>query len=98
MGVSFPLESYDKIAADNAQEILTAAADIARDAGVPCETIHVKDRLPAEGILDAAEARHCGLIVMSSHGRTGFKRLLLGSEADEVVSKSTNSCLDLPLE
>ncbi len=89
VGVSFPPESYDKMAADNAQEILTAAMDIAREAGVPCETMHVKERLAAEGILEAAEARHAGLIVMSSHGRTGFKRLLLGSEANEVVSKST---------
>jgi len=61
----------------------------AKAAGVSCETLHVHDRLPAQGIIEAAGERGVDLIVMSSHGRSGFARLLLGSEANEVVSKST---------
>ena len=40
---------------------------------------------PAERIVEIAEAEHCDLIVMATHGRTGFRRLLMGSVAEEVV-------------
>ena len=33
--------------------------------------------------------RCTSLIVMASHGRSGFARLLFGSEAGDVLSKST---------
>ena len=39
---------------------------------------------PVEEIRRAAEDSHCDLIVMSSHGRTGLKRLLMGSVAEQV--------------
>jgi nucleotide-binding universal stress UspA family protein len=39
---------------------------------------------PAEGIRRAAEDSHCDLIVMSSRGRTGVGRLLMGSVAEAV--------------
>lgn len=38
---------------------------------------------PAEGIIDASE--EYDYIIMSSHGRTGFSRFLLGSVAEKVV-------------
>jgi nucleotide-binding universal stress UspA family protein len=40
---------------------------------------------PAERIVETAEAEHCDLIIMATHGRTGFRRLLMGSVAEEVV-------------
>ena len=40
---------------------------------------------PARTISDAAESHGCDLIVMSSHGRTGLKRALLGSVAERTV-------------
>lgn len=43
---------------------------------------------PAEGIVGAAAETGAELIVMSSHGRTGLSRLLLGSVAEVVVRKS----------
>ena len=39
-------------------------------------------------ILDAADEFEADLIVMGTHGRTGFRRLVLGSVAEEVVRKS----------
>ena len=83
-----PPENYDRMAADGAQTILSEAAMAAKAAGVPCETLHVKDRLAAEGILEAATAQGADLIVMASHGRTGLARLLLGSQTNEVLHKS----------
>lgn len=40
---------------------------------------------PGEKICDAAETQHVDLIVISSHGYTGFSHLLLGSTAEYVV-------------
>ncbi len=36
-------------------------------------------------ILEAAEQTHADLIAMSTHGRTGIKRWLMGSVADKIV-------------
>ncbi len=87
--LSLPPENYERMAADTAQTILAEAAMAAKTAGVEFDTLHIKDHLPAQGIIDAATERGVDLIVMASHGRSGFARLLLGSEANEVVSKST---------
>lgn len=43
---------------------------------------------PAEGILHAAENANAEMIVMSTHGRTGLTRMLMGSVAEEVVRKA----------
>jgi nucleotide-binding universal stress UspA family protein len=40
---------------------------------------------PGTEIADLAKERDAGLIVISSHGRTGMNRLLLGSVAERVV-------------
>jgi nucleotide-binding universal stress UspA family protein len=40
---------------------------------------------PAEAIVDAARFRGADLIVMSSHGRSGLGRLVLGSVAETVL-------------
>ena len=40
---------------------------------------------PGRRITEVAEVRHADMIVMPSHGRTGLKRLYLGSVAERVV-------------
>jgi nucleotide-binding universal stress UspA family protein len=40
---------------------------------------------PAHGIADYAQDKKAELIVISSHGRTGITRLLIGSVAERVV-------------
>ena len=40
---------------------------------------------PEEGIVKAAEFKGAGLIIVGSHGRTGLKRLLMGSVAERVI-------------
>lgn len=51
--------------------------------------MHVENRKPAEAILELSKAEGCDLIVMASHGRRALARLLLGSQATEVLSYST---------
>jgi len=87
--IAFPFEEYEKAMAANAAEVLSKAGATASQAGVACSTVHVKERHPAEGILETAKARACELIVMASHGRRGLSRLLLGSQAQNVVTHST---------
>jgi nucleotide-binding universal stress UspA family protein len=86
--IGFPFEEYEKAMAGNATEILSKATEAASKAGVSCSTVHVKERHPADGILETAKARSCDLIVMASHGRRGLTRLLLGSQAHNVVTHS----------
>lgn len=45
--------------------------------------------VPYKAIREAAHAHHADLIVMGTHGRTGFERMLLGSVAERVVRTST---------
>lgn len=42
----------------------------------------------AEGILKVARELGSDLIVMGTHGRTGWRRLLLGSVAEQVIRES----------
>jgi len=44
---------------------------------------------PAEEILAAAEEQHADMIVMGTHGRTGFDRIIFGSVAEKVVKSAT---------
>jgi nucleotide-binding universal stress UspA family protein len=87
--IAFPFEQYEKAVSANAVEILSKASEAASKAGVSCTTVHIKERHPAEGILEAAKERTCDLIVMASHGRRGLSRLFLGSQAHNVITHST---------
>ena len=40
---------------------------------------------PAAEIQRVAQEKTCGLIVMGTHGRTGLRRLLMGSIAEQVI-------------
>ena len=68
--------------------ILAKVKQEAEAMGVPAETVYVEDMRPAQAIVDAARQRDCTLIVMASHGRRGLGRLLLGSQATDVLAHS----------
>ncbi len=85
-------EDYDRYDADQIKFALKLLEPIKANAdklGVACETRHMPGRRPAEAILDIAKQEGCSLIVMTSHGRRGPGRLLLGSQTQEVVSHSS---------
>lgn len=89
MVIAFPIDDYEKTTAAEAEKILSGAQTTAAKLGVTCTTQHVKDRYPAEGIIESCTAAGCDLIVMASHGRRGISRLLLGSQTNRVVTLST---------
>lgn len=42
-----------------------------------------------EGIMEVSKKHNCDLIVMGSHGATGFKEMFIGSNTEKVVRNST---------
>jgi nucleotide-binding universal stress UspA family protein len=87
--MAFAVDDYEKAVEAGASKVLSTVNDAAKKAGVTCVTIRVKDRFPAEGIIETAKAYGCDLTVMASHGRRGLRRLILGTQANEVVTQST---------
>ena len=82
-----PIE-YKKHAEAHAEKVLGIVSDAAKLAGVVCETLHVEHGQVYQGIIDAALARRCDLIVMASHGRRGVSAVVLGSETVKVLTHS----------
>jgi nucleotide-binding universal stress UspA family protein len=89
VAMAFPVKEYEESVAANAKRILSAVETEATALGVPCTTVHVKDQIPAEGIIETASSQGCDLIVMASHGRRGLMRFLLGGQAIKVLTHST---------
>jgi nucleotide-binding universal stress UspA family protein len=89
MGIKDPVGAYEVLAEKGARSTLAAAAAIAAEVGVGCEQVHVKDQHPVSGIIETAENKSADLIMIASHGRRGLNKMLLGSVANEVVTKSS---------
>ena len=68
-----------------------ALRDLAREAGGPRPALatHVLAGHPTIGVLQAAASLCPDLIVLPTHGRSGLKRLVLGSVAEQVVRRAT---------
>lgn len=64
-------------------------ASRAKADGIACETVHADNEQPWQAILETAKAKGCDLIVMASHGRSGFSAAFLGSETHKVLSQAT---------
>lgn len=86
--VSHPVEDYEKKQADWAAGVLSHCQAAARKKSIVCTTVHASDIRAADAIIETARSKACDLIVMSSHGRRGVQRTLLGSVAHEVLTHS----------
>jgi nucleotide-binding universal stress UspA family protein len=82
------IAAFDESQARIAQRILEPICRKAEALGIPIETLHIPWRLVAGALCEIAEQKGCSLIVMSSHGRTGMNRVMLGSQTAEVVAKA----------
>ena len=67
-----------------AEEYLKGLEDDLRAKGLDVDT-HVRYGNDADEILDHAAQKEIELIAMSTHGRSGIKRFLLGSVAEKVL-------------
>jgi len=88
-----PVADYEECATASANRILWSVSEAAKKMEIACSTVRVKDKYPAEGIVDAAKEKGCDLIVMASHGRRGISRMLLGSQTTKVVTLSAVAVL-----
>jgi len=66
-------------------EAIRRAAD---KAAVPWETLMTSPRAPYLGIIEAARAKRCDVICMTSHGRGAIASALLGSVTQQVLAHS----------
>lgn len=55
---------------------------------IPADTKVIRGVSPSEGIIHVADEVGADLILMGSHGRTGFKKMMLGSVAQNVLTQS----------
>lgn len=76
---------------DDGRALLERAARTVTEGGVEVDThlCEVTQGRIADALVDEARKTGCDLIVMGTHGRRGFSRLALGSDADLVVRAST---------
>lgn len=88
-GVEEPVQGYERKAAAWAGKVLAECSERAKAAGVSFTAVHAKDKAAADAIIETAKSTGCDLIVMSSHGRGGVGRMLLGSVAMKVLTYST---------
>ncbi len=76
-------------AQQDAEAYLSRVAATQRDSGIPKVTTIAPIGIPASVILDTANALPDAITIMTSHGRSGVGRWLLGSVANHVIH-STN--------
>jgi nucleotide-binding universal stress UspA family protein len=75
----------------------TFVADKLADLGTDVKIRKTVDAGEAYGaILDCADTEQADLIVMSSHGRTGLSRMLIGSVTDKILRGASCPVLVVP--
>src|SRR6516165_2053349 len=84
-----PVEEIDAVSEEFAGKVLDEARVMAEQIGISAELLHAPNAHPATAIIETAKFRGCDLIVMGSHGRRGFRKLLLGSQTSEVLANGS---------
>ena len=83
------MSKIEKQWADTAQTQLDAIAKSAKAKGVSAKTVVVKADIVSDALIATAKKHKADVIVMASHGRRGIKRLLLGSETQQVLTHAS---------
>ena len=78
---------------DEAQKYLTEKKLQLLAQGLTNVVTIVTAGFPAEKIIEAARERKDALVAMSTHGRSGFNRFVMGSVTDRVVRHSGDPVL-----
>ena len=82
------VSNIEKRWTDLAQHTLDAVVKQATTKGVKVKPLVVKSDVISDAIIASARKSKADLIVMASHGHRGLKRLLLGSETQQVLTHS----------
>ncbi len=82
----------DDVRARRAEFVVDWQPMPAGDTSESAPSISTRVAAPAVAIAEEARARHADLVVMATHGRRGLARLIKGSVAEAVYSKSSGPC------
>jgi nucleotide-binding universal stress UspA family protein len=85
--VSVVTSSHSEERRKAAEQAVAGKVERLKGLGLQVEGRVVEGR-PDEAIVKAAEEAGADLIVVGSHGRTGLKRILLGSVAERVIGNA----------
>lgn len=75
--------------AEKGQALVDGVRVAAEAEGVKAKAVITRSDMVAESIIAAAKKHKCDVVVMASHGRRGLKRVLLGSETQQVLTHSS---------
>ena len=89
------LANAKREAQQEAEDYLAKAVANLKNEGITARPVAVRGN-PAEKILDYAKENQVDLIVMSTHGRAGVARWVIGSVADRIVRHSTVPVFMIP--
>jgi nucleotide-binding universal stress UspA family protein len=89
-------EAVEKMERDS-RALLEGIKDHLSKKGVKCETIVHEGEQPYEFIVNEARKHKVDIIVIGTHGRTGLKRLLMGSVAARVIGHTPCPVMVIPL-
>jgi nucleotide-binding universal stress UspA family protein len=89
------VDSFEAASKARAGKVLDEARDMAEQIGISAEFLHVIGH-PATAIAETAKSSGCDLIVMSTHGRRGLRKLFLGSQTSEVLVNGSVPVLIVP--
>ena len=90
-GLALQAAEVDRVEAQwasDGQAIVDAVKKAADAQGVKTKAVTAKSDVVSDAIIEIAKQHGCDLIIMASHGRKGVKRLLLGSETQQVLTHS----------
>ena len=93
----YGVEAEQKTAIEAAQRTVDGCVAEAKSAGLKAAG-YVVASAPIDAIIDLAETLDVDAIIMSSHGRRGFARLVLGSVAEGVARRANIPVLLVPAE
>lgn len=82
----YPL-TLDEVAMHAAAQLEELASTL-REPGIDVDVV-IRAERPADAIVSEAEARPVDMVVMGTHGRSGLRRLALGSTTEQVVRSAS---------
>lgn len=86
-GIGFFRNDFKRVFREEGRKILEQAKEMAEKESVPVKT-HMEEGYPFEKIVELAKDTNTELIIIGSHGRTGLKKILLGSVAERVIKNA----------
>lgn len=82
------LQTFREAGLDESRNYLARVESQLKAEGIKVTSEVMEDHRPAESIIDFSQQNSVDLIVMTTHGYTGIKKLLIGSVALNVLHES----------